>query len=163
MSKTPDGREIFVWRDLDPAKETHRLAVTIANECVIKLFLVNGSVRWFDGSRPIPIGRTRLHEIITEVIATERLVDRGSENWEIEFHPFDFAPGTDSSQGPDDRVLSNILEELKSLIAKGPIQPLNKYQSDQARSRLQQGEPPSSVASGMGIDIELVKQLRSQR
>ena len=159
--KAPDGREIFIWRGRDLTEDTRRLATTVADLCVTKLFLVDGALHWFDGGQPVVVSRGRLHEIITETVVTERLVERGPETWEVEFHPFDFAHGTDSTKGPDDRVLSSLMDELKLLVAKGPAKPLSQNQLNQARGRLAQGEGAQSIAFGLGVDIELVKKLRA--
>jgi hypothetical protein len=150
--------KIFIWRGRDLDEDTHRLTAAVAEAGAMVLFEDNGSLGWFNEGRLVPVNRSMLPGIIATLIKSVRLVNRE----EVECFTFEFAPG-DAGEEPNDLVLTRLMSDILPLLAKAPRTPLNQSQVNQVRDRLQRGEPPSSVASGMGVDVELVKQLRSQR
>jgi hypothetical protein len=142
-------------------EDTRRLTAAVAEAGAMVLFEDNGSLGWFNDGKLTTVNRSMLPGIIATLIKGVRLVKRGSD-LEVECFTFEFPPG-DTSQEPNDLVLTRLMSDILPLLAKAPRTPLNQAQVSQVRDRLQRGEPPSSVASGMGVDVGLVKQLRSQR
>jgi hypothetical protein len=159
MKIDPAEPKIFIWRGHDVTENTHRLTAAVAEAGAMVLFEDNGSLGWFNDGKLTPVNRSMLPEIIATLIKGVRLVKRGSD-LEVECFVFNFPPG-DGGEEPNDRVLTQLMSDILPLLARAPRKPLNQLQVDQARSRLQQGEPPSSVANGMGVDVELVKRLRA--
>ena len=55
------------------------------------------------------------------------------------------------------------LEEgsLAARLPKLPSKPLNQFQANQARKRLQEGETIDNVAKNLGVEVELVRKLRA--
>jgi hypothetical protein len=159
MAKSPDGRLVFVWRGHDVTENTRQLTAAVAEAGALILFEDNGGLGWFNDGKLTPVNRSMLPGIIATLIKGVRLVKRGPD-LEVECFTFEFAPG-DAGEEPNDQVLTSLMKDLLPLLAKAPRTPLNQAQVNQVRDRLQRGEPPSSVASGMGIDVELVKRLRA--
>jgi hypothetical protein len=150
--------KIFIWHGRDLTEDTRRLTAAVAEAGALVLFEDNGGLGWFNDGKLTPVNRSMLPGIIATWIKGVRLVNCGP-NLEVECFTFEFAPG-DTNQEPNDLVLTSLMRDILPLLAKAPRTPLNQFQVNQVVSRLKQGEPPASVANGMGVDVELVKRLR---
>ena len=160
MKYAPDGRRIFIWHGRDLIEDTNRLTAAVAEACVVKLFEVNGSLVWLRDGRPVAVNL--LLEIVTTFIAGVRLVNhRGTDTWEVEFYSFEFLPGADTSKGPNDQVLTSLMNGLKLSVAKGPSEPpkLSVQQQAEVQARLKTGESYDSIARSYGVDVATIRQL----
>jgi len=164
MSKAPDGRHIFVWRNTGLAENTRRLTELLADIRAAKLFLVDGELAWFSGNQPVAATRALSRELIGKLIAGVRLVQRG-DAWETEYYSYDFAPRANTVLEPDELVLAKVLDDLKPLVASGPrsLPRLSEQQWNEVHSRLRQGESPSSIAAYYKTDEAAIEQIARYR
>jgi hypothetical protein len=142
---------------LDPDDDARRLANAIADKAITQLFSMNGSLVLFsEGAVTRPV----LLEIITKTIAGVRLVAHDG-TLKVEYFSFDFAPGTDPSKAPDDKVLTSLMNKLLPLVAKGPSEPkkLSNQQQHEVQTRASIGEPKDKLAREYGVDIATIRQL----
>jgi hypothetical protein len=90
-----------------------------------------------------------------------RLIQRQLISCWVSLRPFAFAPGVDISKEPNEQVLTDLLNALKSRVAKGPSAPsrLSPQQQREIRARLKTGESPDSVARGYNVDVATIRHL----
>jgi hypothetical protein len=155
-----NGRQIFVWRGLDPDDDTNRLIEAIAEKAITRLFNLDGGLVLFSDGQTIPVTRVILHEIITKIIAGVRLVAHAG-TLKLEYFSFDFPISGDLTKGPNDRTLADITDRLLTLVAKGPSTPrrLSEQHEREARARLKTGEPASRIADAYSVGIDTIRQL----
>jgi hypothetical protein len=103
---------LHIWRGRDPIEDTVSLAQAVAASSAELFRTTEGQLVRVSEGRLVPVGRDGLCEIAAEHVWTRKPVNRGTATepiWEVEYGPFDFAPGTDLSRGPNDRVLMTLL------------------------------------------------------
>jgi len=163
----PDGRRIFVWRGKDPVEDNaRRLTEAVAEAGIAELFEADGALVWHREGQTSGIGRNVMREIVTKFIVTVRLVkNRGSGGTgaeEVEYYPFGFPVGADTSVEPDQQVLMILVNDLKAIVAKGPStpQPLSPQLRAAVLARLKVGEPAPRIAEAYRIGIDAVELIR---
>jgi hypothetical protein len=158
------AQNFFVARQ-ESAEDANRLADAVAEETTTELFEVDGSLVWLDpraggGDQPVAVYKDILRNIITQHIVSVRLVNRGMR-WECERFSFNFPPGKNASEEPNEQILIGLIDMLLSRVAKGPRKShqLSEQQEGEIRARLKVGEPQSNIARAYDVDIDTVRQV----
>jgi hypothetical protein len=165
--RSPDDREIFLWRTRrDPTENVNQLATVVATRAICELFNVRGILNQLKDGRLDPVDRDAMRGIVGKHIRTFALINRGSADepkFEIEFFPLQFAPiGSEGAMyGPDERVLSDLIEALTPMVARtaGPRTSLRPQQLQEIRMRLKQGEPAARIAQSYNVEAETIRQI----
>ena len=152
-----DGKRIFVWRG---PEDTNRLTEAIAQAGITELFEADGALVWRHDGRTVGVSRNVMREIVSNLICGCRLVYLETST-EVEYPPFDFRPGADTSREPDEAILSIVMNDLVRLVAKAPSTPsrLSPQQKREVAVRLAMGEPIPRIAEAYHVDAELIRQL----
>jgi hypothetical protein len=106
-----------------------------------------------DTGQLLLINHDRLRGLIDKAFAAVQLVSREGK-YVKDFHQLDLSR----------QDLADLLDEILKLVPLGPshleTKKLTPGQADEIKQRLQQGEPPDSIAVYFGITIQHVKSLR---
>jgi hypothetical protein len=159
--------EIFWWNPRATVLEnTNRLATVVATRAICELFNMRGVLHQLRGGRLVEVDRTSMREIVSKHVRTFGLINRGSADeteWVVEFFPLTFWPvGSEGAlTGPDERVLSDLIETLLPLVARtaGVQTNLRPQQLNEIRMRLKQGEPALRIARSYGVEAETIRQI----
>jgi hypothetical protein len=159
-----DNREIFIWKGRDPAAEAAALADAIAPRAITELFYVGGVLTHLRDGQFVPVTNDLMREVVARHIKTFRFVNQGTAGaprWEVEFHSFEFPLGGNLREGPDRRVLINLIEDLAGRVARGPTRPidLSNQQLREIEMRLRESEPMERIARAYGVDVDTIKEV----
>jgi hypothetical protein len=165
--KAPDERVVFLWHGRSPRDDAARLTEVVAQRAILELFRVDGALSILRDGRFVPVNPGIMRAIIAKHVQTIHWVNYGAveePQWKFELAPFEFRAGSNLANGPDERILVDMISDLTQKVAKGPARPnnLSLQQRHEILMRSKQGESADRIAAAYKVEPDVVKELARQ-
>jgi hypothetical protein len=161
---TADNRTVFVWNGRNPREDAQKLTEVVAQKAIAELFRVDGTLMLLHDGRFVPVNPRAMKAIVAKHVATIHWLNQGTTDdprWGIEFVQFEFPAGGNLNQGPDERVLVDMIKDLTQMVARGPARPidLTYQQIREIGQRLKQGEPVARIAEAYRVEPDIIREI----